>query len=550
MFSELHIKNYILIKELTIKFHDGFTVITGETGAGKTIFLGALSLLLGERADTSIVTESSEKCIIEGTFQILGKISPAFFTENDIDYSDTCIIRREILPNGKTRAFLNDTPVTLQVLKIVAEKLIDIHSQHSTLLLSKNSFHLELIDAAAGTTEHCSQYHKRYIQFVNVKEQIELKMNIISEQEREADYIGFLLNEIAEINPKPDEIEQLEADLLVLENAEKIKYVINNALTDLKFDENNIISKLQSIYNSFQTIYPVFSDISKFDSRLLSVKIELDDIAQEISSVEHDIEIDPTKIDIAKNRLDKLNHLLFKHKINDLNELFELQQRLQKQLQLIDNNKSELETLIAESEQIKSELLSLAGSLSKKRLSVIPQLEEKVKNILIDLGMPHAIFKVETSTLHTITSKGIDNLLFLFSANKGELPQELSKVASGGEMSRLMLALKSIIAENSKLPTLIFDEIDTGISGEIAKKMALILNKMGKSIQLIVISHLPQVAAKANNHIIVEKSETEKHSVTSMRYTLGSERLQTIAKMLSGDNFSEETLQLVKKLMK
>jgi DNA repair protein RecN (Recombination protein N) len=550
MLIELYIKNYILIKELQIHFHDGFTVITGETGAGKTIFLGALSLLLGERADTSIVSDSNEKCIIEGTFKFQDIISPDFFSKNDIDFSEPCIIRREILTNGKSRAFINDTPVTLQLLRSLSEKLIDIHSQHSTLLLAKQPFHLQLIDAVAGTTELFSQYTKEYIYYSKLTEKIKQKKLEISEQERESDYISFLLNEIEEINPKPDEITLLETELLILENAEKIKTVLNISMSELTADDNNIISKLHTIYNSFQTIENVFPNISDINKRLMSVKIELHDIVQEISSIEQNIEIEPSKLETVHHRLDKLNNLLFKHKINELQDLFDLQKKFENQLVQIDNNKLELQKLTVQFEKLQSELSLLAKTLSEKRHIVIPQLEKKVEFILNELGMPHAIFKVETSTHTNISSKGIDNLIFLFSANKGEMPQELTKVASGGEMSRLMLALKSIIAENSKLPTLIFDEIDTGISGEIAKKMALIFNKMGKSIQLIVISHLPQVAAKANNHIIVEKIETEKHSITSMRYIIDSDRLQTIARMLSGDNFSEETFQFVKNLMK
>ncbi len=548
MLSELYIKNYILIKELSIKFYDGFTVVTGETGAGKTIFLGALSLLLGERADTSIV--SDEKCIIEGEFRIYNIISPQFFIENNIDYSDICIIRREILPTGKTRAFINDTPVTLSILKIITEKLIDIHSQHSTLLLSKNYFHLELIDAVAGTTELYSQYIVMYNHYLNLKEQIEEIKKNIQKQERELDYIGFLLNEISEFDPKLDEIESLESELLVLENAEKIKLVINEALTNLKSNEDNIISKLQVISNSFSTIVSVISDIADLNDRLISVKIELDDIVQEISSLEHNIDVDPAKAETVKTRLDKLNNLLYKHKVNNLNELFELQEKFQNQVNSVDDDKEKLENLIKEIKNKEVELFSVAQMLSQKRHLIIPQLEGKVKAILTDLGMPNAVFKVKTTTINDITAKGIDNLLFLFSANKGELPQELYKVASGGEMSRLMLALKSIIAESSKLPTLIFDEIDTGISGEVAKKMAVIFKNMGLSIQLIAISHLPQVAAKANKHIIVEKSETEKHSITSMKYVENTSRIEAIAKMLSGDSFSEETIQLVKKLIK
>jgi len=548
MLSELYIKNYILIKELSIKFYDGFTVVTGETGAGKTIFLGALSLLLGERADTSIV--SDEKCIIEGEFRIDNIISPQFFIENNIDYSDICIIRREILPTGKTRAFINDTPVTLSILKTITEKLIDIHSQHSTLLLSKNYFHLELIDAVAGTTELYSQYIVMYNHYLNLKEQIEQIKKNIQKQERELDYIGFLLNEISEFDPKLDEIESLESELLVLENAEKIKLVINEALTNLKINEDNIISKLQVISNSFSTIVSVISDIADLNDRLISVKIELDDIVQEISSLEHNIDVDPAKAETVKTRLDKLNNLLYKHKVNNLNELFELQEKFQNQVNSVDDDKEKLENLIKEIKNKEVELFSVAQMLSQKRHLVIPQLEGKVKAILTDLGMPNVVFKVKTTTINDITAKGIDNLLFLFSANKGELPQELYKVASGGEMSRLMLALKSIIAESSKLPTLIFDEIDTGISGEVAKKMAVIFKNMGLSIQLIAISHLPQVAAKANKHIIVEKSETEKHSITSMKYVKNTSRIEAIAKMLSGDSFSEETIQLVKKLIK
>lgn len=549
MLLHLSIRNFILIRELDIDFQEGFTVITGETGAGKSIFLGALGLLLGERASADEISDPNLKCIVEGEFKIRNNVERTFFTDNDIEFNEHCIVRREILPQGRSRAFINDTPVSLIVLKEFGEKLIDIHSQHSTILLSKNSFHLSLLDAVSKTTDLYEDYLQKWAEYRTLITRLDFLKNNIEKQEKERDYYAFLVEEIEHAGINSEEMQALEEELKMTQHAEKIKTVLDGAVQSLKLSDQNMMKVLQQLFASCKSISDVFPQIDSLNDRMQSTMIDLDDIASEITVLNDKFSIDPTRVVQIEERLDLLNGLLHKHKVFTVDDLLKLKLEFQNKITTVDQQEEEITTLEKRVAEINKQLIFSAGEISAKRKVIIPQLEMKIISILTELGMPNAQFQVKMTISDQLSSKGFDEVAFFFSANKGEAPQELSKIASGGEMSRLMLALKSVIAESAALPTLIFDEIDTGISGEIARKMGIILKKMGDPIQLIVISHLPQIAAMAAHHMLVSKIETDKTTYSVMENLKGEQRIIEIAKMLGGERYSEATLMTAKELM-
>lgn len=539
MLKHLSIRNFILIRELEMDFHKEFTVITGETGAGKSIFLGALGLLLGERADLSGLSDPSEKCVIEGEFDISNSVGQDFFIDNELDYDTTCIIRREILPNGKSRAFINDTPVGLPVLKLLGEKLVDIHSQHTTTLLSRNAFHLSLLDAVAGTGKQYQLFLEKWAAWQKTETSLENLKKKQSENVRDKDYFAFLLDEISELNTFDGENDQIEHELRILQNAGKIKTTLLSAASQLKYNEESIHAQLVRLVSSLGTIIDLYSECSGIAERLKSAEIELDDIASEMSALEEKITVDPDRSALIEERLNNIHRLLLKHKVQSSLDLLRLKDDLENNLTQIGRFDEEIERLEKQSEEFQKGLISMAADISIKRTQIIPGLEAEMEEILKQLSIPNARFSVRNMKTDSLTIRGFDNIAFYFSANKGEELQELSKVASGGEMSRVMLAVKSVIARTLSLPTLIFDEIDSGISGETAKKMAGIFEEMGKKIQLLVITHLPQVAARADMHLLVSKTETEKKSYTRMECLDKQKRTEEIAKMLGGDNYTE-----------
>lgn len=549
MLQHLSIRNFILIRELDIDFQEGFTVITGETGAGKSIFLGALGLLLGERASADEISDPNLKCIVEGEFKIRNNVERTFFTDNDIEFNEHCIVRREIHPQGRSRAFINDTPVSLNVLKEFGEKLIDIHSQHSTILLSKNSFHLSLLDAISKTTDLYEDYLQKWAEYRTLITRLDFLKNNIEKQEKERDYYAFLVEEIEHAGINSEEMQALEEELKMTQHAEKIKTVLDGAVQSLKLSDQNMMKVLQQLFASCKSISDVFPQIDSLNDRMQSTMIDLDDIASEITVLNDKFSIDPTRVVQIEERLDLLNGLLHKHKVFTVNDLLKLKLEFQNKITTVDQQEEEITTLEKRVAEINKQLIFSAGEISAKRKVIIPQLEMKIISILTELGMPNAQFQVKMTISDQLSSKGFDEVAFFFSANKGEAPQELSKIASGGEMSRLMLALKSVIAESAALPTLIFDEIDTGISGEIARKMGIILKKMGNPIQLIVISHLPQIAAMASHHMLVSKIETDKTTYSVMENLKGEQRIIEIAKMLGGERYSDATLMTAKELM-
>jgi len=548
MLKQLSIENFILIRSLYISFNNGFTAITGETGAGKTIFLDALGLLLGDRADGSILSDKNKKCIIEGEFDISFFNKKKFFQNNDLEYNDLCIFRREILPQGRSRAFINDTPVNVALLKTLGEELIDIHSQHSTMMLAKPAFHLLLIDSIANTKKEYSEFQKLFIQHKKLSENLnQLKINL-SNSEKEKDYYNFLLSEITELSLQPNEKNQMEEELSFLQNAEKIQTVVSSSNAMLDDSENSIINKLNKTILQLSDISQFFSKAGEFSERLNSCKIEIEDIATELSGIDFSSS-EMSKIQLIEDRLNKIYHLLHKHKVKKIEELVELQREFQNKINETDYLSKQIDETEKELEKLHSKLVALSKSLSKQRNSVIPKVEKKITSIIQELGMPNGKFEIKNDTNNAISIRGIDDIKFYFAANKGDTLQELMKTASGGELSRIMLALKSVIAEVSQLPTLIFDEIDTGTSGEIAKKMANIFQNMGKTMQLLVITHLPQVAAKATNHIKVYKTETENTTFSNLKIVANKDRAEEIAKMVAGEKISSASIKTAEELM-
>jgi DNA repair protein RecN (Recombination protein N) len=549
MLKHLSIRNYILIRELEMDFQRGFTTITGETGAGKSIFLGALGLLLGERADSASLSDPAVKCVVEGIFDITDIVSADFFVENELEYDSNCIIRREVLPGGKSRAFVNDTPVNLNVLKNLSEKLVDIHSQHSTILLTRQSFHLSLLDAAARTNVNYRIYLEKWSVYKHILAAIDELKTQQSHREKEKDYLSFLLHEIEELNTFPEENEQLESELLLLQNAEKIKSSLLAASSLLKYDEHNISTLLTQTIAHLSSVGNVYPNSEGYARRLKSSEIEIDDIGSELAQLAEKIQYDSSAVARIDERLSIIRRLLQKHKLSSGDELLQMKDDLALRLSEIGQSEDQISEMEQQATQMLVELTAFAENISTERTKVIPQIEKEIDGILHTLSMPYGRFKILNDKSNTITNRGLDNISFHFTANKGESPQELSKVASGGELSRLMLALKSVIARTILLPTLIFDEIDSGISGEAAHKMAGILAEMGKHIQLIVITHLPQIASKASCHMLVSKMETDHSSFTTMKQLDTNSRITEIAKMLGGDQFTETAYKTAEEML-
>lgn len=536
MLQNLSIRNYALIEELDISFSEGMTTITGETGAGKSILLGALSLLIGARADSSALMKKSSKCIVEGTFRIDDYHLEDFFRSRDLDYESPTLIRREINPEGKSRAFVNDTPVNLSVLKDLGSRLIEIHSQHETLTLNESGFQMMVVDSFAGNKEALQQYTKSWQTYNDCASRLKDLKSAEEQSKKDADYYRFLFNELEEIKLIDGEQEKNETELEILNNSEEIKSVLLAAGSAINGDENNILSSFHSVLNLLQSVSRVFPRTEELISRLKSTQIELRDIASDIEHLEREVNVDPEKASRLSDRLDVIYKLQQKHKVQTVAGLLQLQESFSEKLNRIDSLESEIQhlekDLLVKLEQLKK----AATALSKKRHSVLLQIEKNVASLLAELGMKHAVLKIELEPLPTdqFRANGADAIRFLFSANKGIEYRELSKVASGGELSRLMLAIKSIIARLSGLPTILFDEIDTGVSGEVAHKVGNILKSMSAERQVIAITHLPQMAVKGEEHLFVYKITGKNATTTAIRKLNDAERIEEIAKMLSG----------------
>ncbi len=549
MLTSLSIKNYALINELHIDFASGLSIITGKTGAGKSILLGALGLVLGNRADSSTLKENSSKCIVEAQLSIAKYNLEQFFENNDLDYEFNTIIRREILSSGKSRAFINDTPVTLSVLNELKTKLIDIHSQHQTLQLSDQDFQFQLLDAYAKNESKLDSY-KRGLQHYN---EAKKKLEEIQRNQREAnqkyDYNVHLYNELVDANLDKNEQEQLEEQLEKVNNVEEIKLNLSEAL-QITIDENvGIQNLLYTLENRLQKISTYSKEYQELSERITSIKIELDDIAGEIENANENVDFNPAKAEELNDRLQLIYNLQKKHYVSSNEELLNIQEELSEKVSIVENAEESLRNQENEVKIIADKLDDLAIKISAARKKIVPKLSKQLENTLEDLGMPQASFSIKVNLSEDYFKNGKDTLEFLFSANRGGQFGELKKVASGGELSRIMLAIKKILSENSHLPTIIFDEIDTGVSGEISNKMANIMSQMSQQMQVITITHLPQIAAKGNQHYKVYKEEVNNRTTTKLKQLSEDERIVEIAEMLSGKNISDSAITHARELL-
>ena len=550
MLKHLYIKNFTLIDQLDIAFHSGFSVITGETGAGKSIILGAIGLLLGNRADSKQIKQGEKKCTIEAHFDLSHYGFESFFEDNDIDFEpEDTIIRRELTASGKSRAFINDTPVSLQMMRILGEQLIDIHSQHQNLLLQKDDFQLNVVDIIAQDSTALSAYHSSYQHYKESLQRLsDLKEQIAKAQENE-EFMRFQFNELESAGLVEGRQQELEQESETLSHSEDIKTAYYEADHLLNDDDNGIIYKLGESLDSLSNIENVYSKAKDVVQRLSSVHIELKDIASEVGSEVENIEFDPSRLDSINQQLDQLNTLEQKYHVSTEKELIEIRDNIAEQLQSIDNSDEELESLTKKVDEELKLCTEKAAKLTELRLKAGKIVEKEMSQRLIPLGIPNVRFKVDI-TSKPLSLDGADKVQFLFSANTSTAMEPVAQVASGGEIARVMLSLKAMISGAVKLPTIIFDEIDTGVSGKIAQKMALIMQEMGNNNrQVISITHLPQIAALGSSHYKVEKEETAEGTRSHMRELNQEERVSEIAQMLSGADISDAALQNARELL-
>ncbi len=548
MLLSLHIRNYALIEKLDLKPHKAFNVITGETGAGKSIILGALGLLLGGRVDKKVLFNENEKCIIEANFDISAYRLQNIFAENDLDYENIATIRREISSSGKSRAFINDTPVNLETLSQVSSQLIDIHSQHDNLMLSAESYQRNIIDIFAENLPLLTEYQALFQDYL---QKSKFYQNLLAEKNQaqdELDYHKFLLDELFKASLQENEQEELEAELGILENAEEIKTKLAESLYKLQENENSVLSSLKAICRDFEKMSEFSSIYEELAERIENTLAELKDIAREVEKLFQRTEYNPERLACVQKRLDEIERLQKKHRVKSVKELLQIQQDLQNKVESVLNFDEILEKAEKEKQIALQKASQKAQLLSEKRKKIVAILEKELQKLLFELGMPNARLQIQIlpTELH---AAGLEKVAFLFSANKGIAPQEIRNVASGGEFSRLMLAIKYILAGKTAMPTLIFDEIDTGISGETALKMALMMKEMAKNHQIITITHLHQIAAKAEKHYFVFKEDTETRTISRIKELSYEERLQEIAQMISGTKNSAAALQSAKELL-
>lgn len=548
MLKHLTIKNYALIKELELNPSASLNVVTGETGAGKSIMLGALGLLMGNRADTKVLWNEEEKCITEGIFEIASYKLKSVFAAEDLDYSDSTVIRREISPGGKSRAFINDTPVTLEVMRKISSLLLDVHSQHETLLLGQQSFQLRLVDAYAENESLRSEYQLKWKDFQLARKEYE---NLKAEAESlkaDADYIRFQLDELVKAGLDDLDQAQLESEAKIMEHAEEIKQRFNAALGILHTSEYASRSSLSEARGLLQQISTYSPHYVALYGRLNSLLIELDDIIGEVEREESAVDFDPERAELVKEQINTIYRLLKKHRLNEVTELIQLRESLQEKALITDNVDEALEKRKKAFEKTVTELQTSGRKVSDSRKKVFTSLSKEITTLLKELGIPNATFEFEHSLVDA-TSSGLDKIDVLFSANKGIAPKPLAQVASGGEFARLMFCIKHVMAERQAMPTLVLDEIDTGVSGEIALKLGGMMKAMAKRHQVIAISHLPQIAAKGDAHFFVYKDNTAKKTVSLIKKLSEKERIEKIAEMIGGANPSKVSIDSAKELL-
>ena len=551
MLKHLYIKNFTLIDELDIAFNPGFSVITGETGAGKSIILGAIALLLGQRADSKTIKQGAEKCVMEAEFDLSKYSMEDFFTENDIEFDQTeCIIRRELTATGKSRAFINDTPVQLSMLKELGERLVDVHSQHQILLLNKQDFQLSVVDILADDSKELSQYQSTFTQYHDTQKALATLEEEIERNRQNSDFLKFQFDELTNAHLAEGEQEALEQKSETMTHAEDIKSALYDVDNALSAEGTGVVQSLRNALSALKGIENVFPDAKELAERIDSSYIELKDLAQEISHQMENIDFDPAELDTINNRLDKIYDLEKKYRVETVEDLIEKRELLHHQINNIENSDEALSELQQKLERLKVQAQKEADALTKLRKKSASQIEKEMLTRLMPLGMPNVRFSIQIEK-ESLNHSGQDKVSFLFSANTSTPLQPVSQVASGGEIARVMLSLKAMISGAVKLPTIIFDEIDTGVSGKIAEKMAQIMQEMGAhERQVISITHLPQIAALGSTHYKVEKEETAKGTTSCMRQLSSDERVTEIAQMLSGSDITNAAIQNAKELLK
>ncbi|MCQ4874859.1 MULTISPECIES: DNA repair protein RecN [Odoribacteraceae] len=549
MIKNIHIRNYALIDKTDIELEKGFTIITGETGAGKSILLGAIGLTLGQRADVAAIMDKSRKCVVEITYNVVGYDLQRWFVDNDLDYDDFVVVRRELMADGKSRAFINDTPVNNKVLKEFGSFLIDVHSQHQSLLIGQPEYQLEILDAFCGNQSLLKDYKVKYARRQGVLAELNFVKQKAREAAQEEDYLKFQFNQLDEARLREGEQRELEEELAVLNNAESIKSAFSESTYVLTEAEVPVIPSLKGLKNKMASLEGVVKEATDYEQRLNSVILELEDIADECERVAERVEYNPVRVDTINDRLNVMYDLLHKHRVERTEDLITLKEALGEKLKGIQSFATQIEELEKQINVLEKEMDVLAGKIHKARVESEQKLREEMRGLLVGMGIKHAVFKVVITPLDHFTPTGKDDVSFLFAANKNQEPGELAKVASGGEISRLMLSLKYILSRTKQLPVIIFDEIDTGVSGEIAHSMAAMMKEMAERMQVISISHLPQIAAAGDTHFKVYKEDDQEGTISRIRRLTDEERVIEIAGMISGSVVSKAALENARLLL-
>ena len=550
MLQSLFIRNFVLIDELHIRFDEGFSVVTGETGAGKSIILGALGLVLGQRADSKSIQSGADKCVVEAVFDVSAYQLEDFFLSHDLEYdAKNCILRRELMSSGKSRAFINDTPTPLSVLKALGDRLIDVHSQHQNLLLADTQFQMNVVDIMAKTESLLVAYRREYDRYQSVVRQLEELEALAAKSRQDEDYLRFQVEELRAAQLTAGEQEELEAELETLSHTEEIKSALYKVTDNLIGEERGVVQQLKEALHDVEALEAYFPKAKDFADRLRSAWTDMADLASETDVLKEDVEFDPNRLEWVNERLNTIYSLQQKHRVPSVEELLAIQQQLTTQLSAIDLFDEQMETLTKQRETIYEALMVQAGALTARRHEAATEIEQQLVDRMVLLGIPNTRFGIELWPKEKLSADGMDEVCFLFSANKNEALKPVAQTASGGEISRLMLCIKAMIAGFAALPAIIFDEIDTGVSGEIADKMADIMQDLGQKMQVITITHLPQIAAKGRAHYFVYKEDTAERTLTRIRLLTTGERVNEVARMLSGASLTDAAVANAKALL-
>lgn len=550
MLQSLFIRNFVLIDELHIRFDEGFSVVTGETGAGKSIILGALGLVLGQRADSKSIQSGADKCVVEAVFDVSAYQLEDFFLSHDLEYdAKNCILRRELMSSGKSRAFINDTPAPLSVVKALGDRLIDVHSQHQNLLLADTQFQMNVVDIMAKTESLLVAYRREYERYQDAVRQLEELEALAAKSRQDEDYLRFQVEELRAAQLTAGEQEELEAELETLSHTEEIKSALYKVTDNLIGEERGVVQQLKEALHDVEALEAYFPKAKDFADRLRSAWTDMADLASETDVLKEDVEFDPNRLEWVNERLNTIYSLQQKHRVPSVEELLAIQQQLTTQLSAIDLFDEQMETLTKQHETIYEALMVQAGALTARRHEAATEIEQQLVDRMVLLGIPNTRFGIELWPKEKPSADGMDEVCFLFSANKNETLKPVAQTASGGEISRLMLCIKAMIAGFAALPAIIFDEIDTGVSGEIADKMADIMQDLGQKMQVITITHLPQIAAKGRAHYFVYKEDTAERTLTRIRLLTTGERVNEVARMLSGASLTDAAVANAKALL-